>query len=60
VAAFQLRGTRLIGASQELARPLADPYWLGYLLLAGSGLVLVLRRRWPVATFATTAAASLV
>jgi signal transduction histidine kinase len=60
VAAFQLRGTRLIGASQELARPLADPYWLGYLLLAGSGLVLVLRRRWPVATFAATAAASLV
>jgi signal transduction histidine kinase len=60
VAAFQLRGTRLVGAAQPLARPLADPYWLGYGLLAGSGLVLVLRRRWPVATFAATAAASLV
>jgi signal transduction histidine kinase len=60
VAAFQLRGTRLIGADQELARPLTDPFWLGYLLLAGSGLVLVLRRRWPMAVFAATAAASLV
>ena len=38
VAAFQLRGTRLIGADQPLARPLADPVWLGYVLLAGSGL----------------------
>jgi signal transduction histidine kinase len=59
VAAFQLRGTRLIGASQEPARPLANPLWLGYVLLAGSGLVLVVRRRWPLATFAITAAASL-
>ena len=59
VAAFQLRGTRLIGADQPLARPLADPVWLGYVLLAGSGLVLVVRRRWPAAVFAATAAASL-
>jgi signal transduction histidine kinase len=59
VALFQLRGTRLVGADQELARPLADPFWLGYVLLAGSGLVLAARRRWPVAVFAATAAASL-
>jgi signal transduction histidine kinase len=59
VAAFQLRGTRLVGAGQELARPLADPAWLGYLLLAAGGLVLAVRRRWPVAVFAVTAAASL-
>jgi hypothetical protein len=58
VAAFQLRGTRLVGAGQELARPLADPAWLGYLLLAAGGLVLAVRRRWPVAVFAVTAAAS--
>jgi signal transduction histidine kinase len=59
VALFQLRGTRLVGADQELARPLADPAWLGYLLLTGSGLVLLVRRRWPVGVFAATSATSL-
>jgi signal transduction histidine kinase len=58
VAVFQILGTRQIADSQGLAR-LADPANLGYVLLAVSGLVLVARRRWPVAVFATTAAVSI-
>src|SRR6266508_2763051 len=60
VAWFQIQGTRMVGVDQELARPLTEPAYFGYLLLTVSGLVLVVRRRWPVAVFATTVACSLV
>jgi hypothetical protein len=60
VAWFQLEGTHLVDADQVLARPLAEPAYLGYALLILTGLVLVVRRRWPVGVFATVVAASLV
>jgi signal transduction histidine kinase len=59
VAWFQIEGTHLVQVDQALARPLAEPAYLGYLLLILSGLVLLVRRRWPVAVFATVVAASL-
>jgi signal transduction histidine kinase len=59
VAAMQIVGTRRVAGSQEAAR-LADPAYLGYLLLAAAGLALLVRRRWPIAVFALTAAVSLV
>jgi signal transduction histidine kinase len=57
---FQVEGTHLVLTGQELARPLTEPGYLGYGLLVLSGLVLVVRRRWPVAVFATVVADSLV
>jgi signal transduction histidine kinase len=58
VAGMQVQGT--VAKPPEVgARPLADLGYLGYLLLAASGLVLVVRRRWPVAVFSTAALASL-
>jgi signal transduction histidine kinase len=60
VAWFQIQGTRMVAVDQELARPLAEPAYLGYLLLIVSGLVLVVRRRWPVAVSAVTVACSVV
>src|SRR6266700_6890058 len=59
VAYFQIAGTRRVGPSQEVAQ-LAHPAELGYLLLAVAGMALLLRRRWPLAVFFTTAAISLV
>lgn len=58
VALFQILAIRRVADGQEIAR-LADPAYLGYALLAVSGLVLVARRRWPVAVLVTTAAASI-
>jgi signal transduction histidine kinase len=60
VTLFQILGTERAALNQPGARPLADPNNLGYLLLVVSGLVLVARRRWPLAVFAAAAAASLV
>jgi signal transduction histidine kinase len=57
VTVFQVLAVRRV-ADAEVAR-LADPAYLGYALLIISGLVLVVRRRWPVAVLATTAAASI-
>ena len=58
VAALQVQGN--IAKPPEIgSRPLTDPGYLGYILLALSGLVLIVRRRWPVVVFATTAVASL-
>ena len=42
------------------SRPLTDLGDLGYVLLIVSGLVLAVRRRWPVPVFITAALASLV
>jgi signal transduction histidine kinase len=58
ITLFQILGTLRAAGNQPEARPLTDPADLGYLLLAVSGLVLVGRRRWPVAVFATTVACS--
>jgi signal transduction histidine kinase len=60
VALLQIVAVRQVAGTQPAARPLADPANRGYLLLAASGLVLLVRRRWPVAVFATTVACSLV
>ena len=47
-------------AATAPARPLTDFGNLGYVLLIVSGLVVAVRRRWPVPVFVTTALASLV
>ena len=60
VALFQLLGTYRATFNQPGARPLGDPDGLGYLLLTAGGLILLLRRRWPVAVFLTTTAIGLV
>lgn len=59
VAYFQVNGTRLVGTGDPAAE-LAEPYRVGYLLLIGSGLALLARRRFPAATFLTLAGASVV
>jgi len=60
VALFQLLGTYRATANQPGAHPLGNPAGLGYLLLAAGGLILLVRRRWPVAVFLTTTAIGLV
>ncbi|MFR9779958.1 sensor histidine kinase [Micromonospora sp. MS34] len=59
VAWFQVRGTQLVGLPAQTAM-LDRPGHLGYVLLAGSGLVLAGRRRWPVAVFAAVAATNAI
>ncbi len=61
VAVLQVQGTatRADRNAETVLRPLADLGHLGYALLVVSGLVLAVRRRWPVAVFAVTALASL-
>jgi len=59
VAVLQVQGT-LAKPAEVGSRPLTDLGYLGFLLLIASGLVLVVRRRWPVAVFLTAALASLV
>ena len=60
VTLFQVLGTQRAALNQPGARPLADPDNLGYLLLVVAGLVLLARRRRPLAVFAVAAAVSLV
>ncbi|RKN48447.1 sensor histidine kinase [Micromonospora endolithica] len=45
---------------EPIARPASDFGYAGYALVVLSGVAIVARRRWPVAVFAITAAASLV
>ncbi len=59
VAVMQVQGT-VAKPSDVGARPLTDLGHLGYVLLIVSGLVLVVRRRWPAPVFITAAIASLV
>jgi signal transduction histidine kinase len=58
VAVMQVQGT-LAKPSDIGARPLTDFGHLGYVLLVVSGLVLAVRRRWPVPVFIAAALASL-
>jgi signal transduction histidine kinase len=60
VTVMQVQGTvaRTHGDPATVVRPLADLGHLGYVLLIASGAVVLVRRRCPVAVFATTAAAS--
>ncbi|HEY0948723.1 sensor histidine kinase [Nocardioides sp.] len=62
VAGLQVQGTatRADRNAETVLRPLADLGDLGYALLVVSGLVLAVRRRWPVAVFAVTALGSAV
>ncbi|MBM7493867.1 signal transduction histidine kinase [Micromonospora luteifusca] len=60
ITAMQVQGTVVRVAAEGAQRPLADLGNLGYALLAVSGLVVAVRRRWPVAAFVTAALASLV
>ena len=60
ITVMQVQGVQAAAESGEVAaRPLTDFGDLGYALLIASGLVLVVRRRWPVPVFVTTALASL-
>jgi hypothetical protein len=63
ITVMQVQGTlaRVAAEGAEGAeRPLTDLGDLGFALLVTSGLVVAVRRRWPVPVFLTTALASLV
>ena len=60
VTVMQVQGTLVRNHGEPILRPLADLGNLGYALLVVSGLVIVVRRRLPVAVFVVTAVASLV
>ncbi|MFI7627017.1 sensor histidine kinase [Microbispora rosea] len=60
VTVMQVQGTLIRVAAEGTIRPLTDFGHLGFALLAVNGLVLAVRRRWPVAVFVTAALASLV
>lgn len=61
IAAIQVQGVgRVVENSEVTSRPLTELGHFGYVLLVASGLVLVVRRRWPVAVFVVTAVASVV
>src|SRR5262249_38618951 len=60
VTVLQVQGTVAKIAAVGGLRPLTDFGNLGYALLVVSGLVVAVRRKWPVAVFVTTALASLV
>ncbi len=57
VTFMQVQGThsRSEADPATVLRPLSDPAQLGYVLLVASGLVLVLRRRFPAVVFTVTA-----
>jgi signal transduction histidine kinase len=57
VAAMQVQGTA-VRTAEVASRPLSDLGYLGYVLLVVGGLVLTVRRRWPVPVFVTAALAS--
>ncbi|MDV3220310.1 sensor histidine kinase [Intrasporangium sp.] len=61
VTAAQVQGTVSREAADlgSVMRPLTDLGHLGFVLLVASGVVLTVRRRWPVAVFAFTALVSL-
>ncbi len=60
VTVMQVQGTVVRVAVEGAPRPLADLGNLGFALLMVSGLVVTVRRRWPVTVFVIAALASLV
>ncbi|MEU8172272.1 sensor histidine kinase [Microbispora hainanensis] len=60
VTVAQVQGTMVRNAGEVVQRPLTDLGNLGYVLLVVSGVVVAVRRRWPVPVFVTTALASLM
>ncbi|MEV6228657.1 sensor histidine kinase [Saccharopolyspora shandongensis] len=60
ITAMQVQGTvsRTAGDPESVLRPLTDLGYLGYVLLIVGGVVVAVRRRWPVAVFGATALAS--
>lgn len=60
VTVMQVQGTIARNEGEPVLRPLSDLGSLGYALLIVSGLVIAVRRRWPVAVFGVTVACSLV
>src|SRR5262245_6078527 len=60
ITVMQVQGTIARVAAEGAPRPLTDFANLGLALLVVSGLVVAVRRRWPVPVFVTTALASLV
>jgi signal transduction histidine kinase len=61
ITVMQVQGTiaRAAAEPESVLRPLADLGYLGYALLIASGVVVAVRRQFPVAVFAVTAVASL-
>src|SRR5215212_6905934 len=60
IAVMQVQGTLVRVAAEGAPRPLTDLGYLGYALLVVSGLVVTVRRRWPIPVFVAAALASLV
>ncbi|MFD8530762.1 sensor histidine kinase [Streptosporangium canum] len=60
ITVMQVQGTIVRNADEVVQRPLADLGNLGYVLLIMSGVVVAVRRRWPVPVFVTAALTSLV
>ncbi|WP_113700781.1 sensor histidine kinase [Nonomuraea lactucae] len=60
ITVMQVQGTVARVAAEGASRPLTDLGYLGYVLLVASGVVVAVRRRWPVPVFVTAALASLV
>lgn len=60
VTVMQVQGTVARVAAEGASRPLTDFGNLGFGLLLVSGLVVAVRRRWPVPVFVTAALASLL
>ncbi|MEV2240986.1 sensor histidine kinase [Micromonospora sp. NPDC049891] len=62
VTAIQVQSVTEYGAvlPEPVARPASDFGYAGYGLVVLSGLVIVVRRRWPITVFAVTGVASLV
>lgn len=60
ITVMQVQGTMIRNAGEVASRPLTDLGYLGYVLLIVSGVVVAVRRRWPVPVFVVAALASLV
>ncbi|MEU7835217.1 sensor histidine kinase [Nonomuraea sp. NPDC049129] len=60
ITVMQVQGTIVRNTGEVVQRPLGDLGNLGYVLLVASGVVVVVRRRWPVPVFVTAALVSLV
>ncbi|MEO3884510.1 sensor histidine kinase [Nonomuraea sp. B5E05] len=60
ITVMQVQGTIVRNAGEVVQRPLTDLGNLGYALLVASGVVVAVRRRWPVPVFVVAASASLV